>query len=331
MAKVSPGSVHVNAPLTNVSIAMLQNAGDFIASRVFPNIPVSKRSDRYYTYDRGEFNRDEMQERAPATESAGATYSIDNTPTYYCPVYAIHHDIDDETRDNADDVLAPDMEATTFVTQKALIKREKLWANKYFKTGVWTLELQGVASSPSTDEVLQWNDANSNPVSDIKAAILAVKKSTGLKPNKLVLGAEVWNVLSDHPDVVDRIKYSGGVGPANPAVVSIAAVAQLVGVEEILVMEAIENTAKEGQTPAHVFIGGKHALLAYAAKKTGLMTPSAGYTFSWTGHIGAGMEGNRIRRFRMEAIKSDRVEIEMAFDQKLVAADLGFFFKDIVA
>ena len=62
----TPSDVHVNAPLTQISIAFLQNASDFIATRVFPNIPVSKQSDRYYTYERGDFNRDEMAERAPA-------------------------------------------------------------------------------------------------------------------------------------------------------------------------------------------------------------------------------------------------------------------------
>ena len=56
----SPGDVHVNTPLTNISIAYMQDATKFISQRVFPNIPVAKQSDRYYVYDRGEFNRDEM-------------------------------------------------------------------------------------------------------------------------------------------------------------------------------------------------------------------------------------------------------------------------------
>ena len=78
----SRSDVHVNRPLTNISIAFLQNAENFIANRVFPNIPVSKKSDVFFTYDRGEFNRDEMEERAPATESAGGTYKIGND-TYF--------------------------------------------------------------------------------------------------------------------------------------------------------------------------------------------------------------------------------------------------------
>jgi hypothetical protein len=61
------------------------------------------------------------------------------------------------------------------------------------------------------------------------------------------------------------------------------------------------------------------------------MTPTAGYTFSWNGLLGASAMGGRIKKFRMENLSSDRVEIEMAFDQKLVSADLGYFWDTIVA
>ena len=325
----TPGDVHVNTPLTNISIAFVQNASNFVAARVFPNIPVSKQSDRYYTYDRGEFNRDEMVERAPGTESSGGGYKLDNTPTYYCPVYAFHKDIPDQVRSNADAVLNQDREATIFVTQKALIKREKLWASGYFGSGIWTNDWAGVASAPSGAQVLRWSDANSNPIEDVRMARRTILQSTGFEPNKLTLGRAVYDALLDHPDIVDRIKY--GQTPGAPARASIEALTRLFEVDEILISNAIENTAKEGQTASHAFIAGKHALLTYSAPTPGLMTPSAGYTFSWTGHMGAGNEGGRIKQFRMENLASDRVEIEMAWATKVVAPDLGFFFGSIVA
>ena len=111
----------------------------------------------------------------------------------------------------------------------------------------------------------------------------------------------------------------------------VEALMKLFELERIFVMKAIENTAVEGATASHAFIGGKHALLMYVAPSPGIMTPSAGYTFSWTGWMGAGAEGNRIKRFRIEKIESDRVENQMSFDLKLVAADCGYFFNGIVA
>ena len=61
------------------------------------------------------------------------------------------------------------------------------------------------------------------------------------------------------------------------------------------------------------------------------MTPSAGYTFTWTGLLGTAALGTTITRMRMEPKKATRIEIEQSFDQKLVAADLGRFFATAVA
>ncbi len=327
--KPTPGDVHVNAPLTNISIAYLQAQGNFVADQIFPNLPVNKQSDRYYTYDRGYFNRDEMEVRAPATESAGGHYDVDNTPTYYAPVYAFHHDIDDQRRSNSDSVLMPDREATELCTHKALIKRESLWVAKYFVTSVWTNEVDGVAASPSSGEFLQWNDANSTPIEDIRSKKTTILASTGFEPNTLVIDQHTYDALIDHPDIVDRVKY-GQTAPG-PAMVETSDLAALLKIPRVFVMKSIKNTANEGAANAHSFIAGKAALLCYSTPSPGLMTPSAGYTFSWTGYLGAAPQGQRIKRFRIEKISSDRVEIEMAFDQKLVSADLGCWFKDAVA
>jgi len=40
------GDLHVDKVLTNFSIAYVQNNQDFISSKVFPRLPVDKRTDR---------------------------------------------------------------------------------------------------------------------------------------------------------------------------------------------------------------------------------------------------------------------------------------------
>jgi hypothetical protein len=164
---------------------------------------------------------------------------------------------------------------------------------------------------------------------DVRTAKRAIAEKTGYEPNKLVLGRPVFDALLDNPSIIDRIKY--GQTPGDAAMARQDMLARLFGVDEVVVMNAVENTAKEGQSNSHSFIGGKVAMLCYTAPQPGLMTPSAGYTFSWTGLLGAGAEGNRIKSFRMEALSADRVEIDMCFDQKLVSADLGWFWTSIVA
>ena len=329
MPQPTRSDVHVNVPLTQISIAFMQERGNMVADRAFPNIPVVKQADRYYTYDRGMFNRDEMVKRASGTESQGIGYTVDNTPSYFADVFALHHDVPDQVRSNADSVIDPDRDATMLLTYKALIKRERTWSTRYLGASIWANDFAGVAGAPGANQFKQWDQSTSTPIEDIRAAKTRVLGSTGFVPNKLVLDARVWDTLLDHPEVIERIKF-GQTAP-NPAMSSEQIFAQLVGLDEILVMRGIFNSAAENQANSHSFISGKHALLVYAAPNPGLMVPSGGYTFSWTGLLGAGPAGQRITRFRMEWLKSDRIEIEMAYDQKLISNELGQFFGSAIA
>ncbi|RUQ78157.1 hypothetical protein ELZ22_17340, partial [Brucella abortus] len=232
----SRSDVHVNRPLTNISLAFVQDARNFVAGRVFPIVPVAKQSDAYFTYERGDFNRDEMRERAPGTESAGGTYEI-GTDTYYARTRAYHRDIPEQVRANADSPLSLDREATIFVTQKGLINREVNWAARYFTAGdpgdIWTFDVDGVASgataaasfdptNASNNDKLHWNDASSTPIEDIRQGKRFVLEETGFEPNKLTLGRPVYDALVDHPDIVGRIDRGQTSGPARATLVTLA-------------------------------------------------------------------------------------------------------------
>lgn len=338
----SKGDVHVNTPLTNISIAFLQDQSNFIAGDVFPEVSVSKQSDVYYTFDRGEFNRDEMQERADGTESVGGGYTVSNDP-YFARVYALHKDHGEQLVANTDNVLDLDRATTVYLTQKALINREVKWSATYFTAGnpgdTWTFDVDGVASSPtaassfdptnaSNNDKLQWNDASSTPIEDIRQGKTYVLESTGFEPNTLTLGRHVYNALVDHPDIIGRVDRGQTSGVARAQRDRLA---ELFEVEQVLVMNANINTAAKGQTASHSFIGGKHALLSYAPPSPGLMTPSAGYHFTWTGLLGMTNNGFRMKKYWLDVISSERLEIESAYVQKKVSADLGYFFGDIVA
>jgi hypothetical protein len=173
-----------------------------------------------------------------------------------------------------------------------------------------------------------WNLATSNPIEDMRTAKTATRLvSGGFPPNIGVFSRPVFDKLIDHPDIIDRVKY--GQTPGQPAMSNRQILAQILELEEVLIMDAVYNSAAEKATESNAFIGGNHALLAYRPKNPGIMTPSAGYTFNWTGMVG-GAAGLRIKTFRMEQLASDRIEIDAAFDMVKVSADLGFFFKDVI-
>jgi hypothetical protein len=302
--------------LTNISVAYIQKEENFVADKIFPVVPVDKQSDVFFTYTKADWFRDEARPRAGGTESAGSGYGL-STSSYSCKVFALHKDIDDQIRQNSDAPLNPDRDATEFLTQRMLLRREKEFVTKFFASGIW-----GTDVTPTN----LWSDyANSDPLVDIETGKRTILMNTGFLPNCLCLGYDVYRVLRNHPDIVDRIKYTSS------ETITKEVLAKLFDVEKIEVAMAVENTAVEGETPVMNFTHGKHALLCYTAKNPSIIVPSAGYIFSWKG-VSSGL-GYTIgtKKFRLEHLASDRIETEISFDQKVVGSDLGYFFANVVA
>lgn len=325
MAQPTQSQVHVNRPLTNISVAYMQSTAEFISDKVFPVLPVDKASDAYYVYTKNDWFRDEAQVRPPATESAGGGYGI-TTDNYNTKTYAYHKDVPWDIRANADAGIDLDRDATEFVTQRLLLRRERDWAAKYFAAGLWGTTITGVASAPSANQVIQWsNFASSDPAGDIDVGKRAIKLTTGITPNTLVLGYDVFTKLKRHTTIRDQYKY------VNSDVVTTDMLAKLFDIDRVLVAGGVYATNNEGETAAYSFVQGKGALLTYAAPRPSLLTPSAGYTFQWKGISQGAGQTVAVQTFPMRELKVDRVEAEMAFDNKLVASDLGYFFDQIVA
>ena len=316
MAQPTRTASHVDSVLTNISVAYIQSQNNFIASKVFPVIPVDKQSDLYFIYSKNDWFRDEAQRRAPATQSAGSGYGL-STGTYSADVWAFHKDVDEQTRANSDSPLNPDADATRFVTSRMLLRKEKQWAADFFVTGVW-----GTSTTPSA---LWDNYSTSDPIEDIETGKETILTNTGFMPNTLVLGYPVFRQLKNHPDIVDRIKYTSSEN------ITTAMLARLFEVDNVYVGMGTNATNNEGETAAYSLINGKHALLAYVNPSPGLLAPSAGYTFAWRGVGGPFGSEVGVSRIPMPLVKADRIEAEMAWDNKLVATDLGYIFIDAVS
>jgi len=153
---------------------------------------------------------------------------------------------------------------------------------------------------------------------------------TGFAPNICVLGAYEMAALKQHPDIIDRIKYT------QRGIVTEDLIATLFDVDELYVSYAtvasgpeMNDARTQDAAATYDFIGDSTGVLfAYAPPAPALNTPSAGYTFVWTGYQNT--EGVRIKRFRMEHINSDRVEAEQTYDMEVVCADMGLFINTAV-
>jgi hypothetical protein len=308
-----------------MSVAYMQKAENFIADKVFPVVPVDKQSDKYFSYDKNDWLRDEARLRTDGTESVGSGYNI-STESYYADVFAIHKDIGDQTRANADAPINVDREAAEFVTHRLLTRREIQWSADFMSAGVWGTTVVGVPGAPGGGQFRQWNDyINSDPIEDVEAGKAAILGVTGLEANTLVLGYDAFRQLKNHPDLVDRIKYTSA------QTITEDMIARMFDVDKVYVSKAIKATNAEGAAGAYSFTTGKTAMLCHVAPAPGLLTPSAGYTFQWTGVSGGLGATIGTSSFRLESLRATRIEAELAFDNKVVGTDLGYFFNTCVA
>jgi hypothetical protein len=354
MAQPTQSDLHVNALLTDFSGMYSQEQDAFIARDVFPIVPVTKMSDRYTMYSRADFNRNQMQKRAPGTTVKNIGYRVDTQPTYLCDVWALGKLIDDQVRGNADSIFNLDLEATRLLTTQSLINREYTWMSTFFVPGIWSNMWTGAAAAvppyptvPATSPAssytfMKWSNSASTPIQDVRFLKQIVQLTCTYRPNRMVISRPVFDVLLDHPEFVDRVKY-GQTAP-RPAQVILDTLAAIFEMDRVHVSDAIYNTAPEaagvdsGATyvpptynaginagESNSFMAGPNVWIGYTPSAPGIMTPACGYTFAWTGYFGATQAGERMSSFYFNPDRSTHVEIESAYVHKIISPDMGGF------
>jgi len=326
MPLLTPSAVHIDQPLSNLTLAYAQEQTNFIADKVFPTVGVQRQSDKYYIYDRANMNRSgDVKKLAPRTEVNRIGMAISND-SYFADVFGLGMDFDEQTLANEDAMLEIRAAGAQTLMNRVMIDREERFAASFFSAGIW-----GTDNTPSN----LWSDyTNSTPLTDVTTARRTMQLgSGGFKPNTMVVGKEVRDILVNHPDILARL--NGGATVTNTALITDAKLAEIFEVENFYVMEAVKNGAAEGLAEANAFIGGKNALLVHTPSSAGLMTPAAGLTFAWNNIPGVNNLGVTVESFSDDALKrqqvAEHIQVKMSYDMKVVGADLGYFFEDVVA
>lgn len=304
MTRPTTNQVHIDRALTNVSIGY--TPGGYVGTAIFPIVPVQKISDKFFIFTKGDWLRRGADKRAPGTRAARADYGL-STGTYACIERAVAKNVPDEIQANADAPLNPVVDGTKFVTEQLMLEMEIDIAADAFGTG-W--------ASSATPGIL-WSNNTSTPLTDVSTGRDAVVAAIGKEANKGVMGRGLWRYVSEHEDILDRIRYAAG--PNSPAVVTVNAVAALFGLDQLLIGAAIYNTAAEGVADSLSYVWGNHLLLAYVTGGPSLMEPSAGYVFAF--------RNREIRRFYEEQERNTVVEASAHWDHKIVATDAGYLIK----
>ena len=327
-------ALHVDRALTDFAIAYGPDlAATFVADRACTVKAVDKESDYYYVWDKGDFFRLEAAKRADGDKSEGSGQRL-STTTYFADVYALHTLLTDRQRAAARNEIDVEAAKVRYLMHQMKLARDNQFASELFTTSVWSgfTDQQGVASGPGANQFEQWDDyANSDPIANITGQISNLEVSAGMPGVELiaVTNTKVFRTLQNHPDMLDRIKYTSG--NERPAAVTAQAMAEVLGLDELIIAKAANNSAAEGATASMGRLFGDRFLMMYRSAVPTDDMPTAATLFSHSEFDDVTPDGAAIFTWYDESRRATVMEAQTAFDIRVTAADLGGIFYDCVA
>ncbi|MEA2056899.1 MAG: major capsid protein [Patescibacteria group bacterium] len=298
--------VHQDAVMSGISV--MYSNDEYIADRVMPVVPVQKESDTYYKFTRNW--RLPEAKRAPGGEANEVEWNL-STDNYSCVEYALKDFLADRVKNNADKPVNAEIQTTENLTDLVHLIREKRIADIVFAGGNY-------GSTSALTGSNQWDDyAGSDPIGDVRTAKDTVHAASGKMPNTMIVGYQVHSKLLDHPDILERIKYT------QKGKITADLLASLFEVDNYIVGKAIYDSSDSGGSESLGYIWGKYASLIYAEPSPGLRKVSYGYQFQ--------SRGFRTKRWRKEAREGEYFEAGEIRDEKVVASDVGYLYSTVVS
>lgn len=291
-------SLHVNQLLSNVSVAY-QNA-EYIADKLFPTIPVVKDTDLYRVYDRN-FKVPETK-RAP--KGVAKEFSFDFSTSSYALEQHAQKDyvgVDEEQQNDQGSLQVDTTEALTDV----LLRRKELMMAALFTKTSWSLQVSLAAAN-----AFNANTTVSDPVPIFDTGATTVISNSGKTPNFGYMPRPEFVAVKNHISVLDRVKYTSSE-------VSQAMIQALIGIGELHIPTAIQDTAAEGIAFSGSAFFANNCFIGWKpGNGGGIKTPSCGYTFQ--------SSAPRVRSWFDNERSATAIEVEMKVQPKVVASLTGY-------
>lgn len=258
-------------PLTNVSQEYTNDAYSWIAETVAPIVTVPKKTFNIYFYGKENLKKPVDDTRTRFGKTKIAQRSVSSKPFGPLRGHELMDGIDFDQDEMAEAPLDFEIDITNFLAEQMLITKELAVASVLSNTSIITQN--ETLSGPS-----QWSDyANSTPFEDLRHGILQQKKY-GLRPaNTLMLSAYGFSILQQHPDMIERVKYTNIAALTQDMMLDLF---KQYGIRRLLIADAVYDTAAEGLTATNDFIWGPHCWLAYITPTPGLRTVNGMYNFT---------------------------------------------------
>ena len=259
--------------------------------------------------------------RAPNTDYHPFDWDI-SSQTYLIQDYGLGHRWDD---DEASASLRPvdlNRDSTEVAADLTLLDYSRR-VNAIVNSG--TITQTATAAAIANGGGAAWDAAGSNPIGAVNTAVDTLYQATGIRPNRMVVGWDVWiDGLMNNDEVISRIQ--AGNNMAGNADITPRLVGERLFNLDLRVDTGIINTAVEGQTASLSTSGtgmiGQNAIIFYANPSPSLKSRTLGITI----HTDFG----KVYRWR-ENPKTNVVAVSHMTSEELVSAAFAYRITSVVS
>jgi hypothetical protein len=287
---------YVNQLLTNI---YLTYGGDqnYIAGKLFPSVYVDKETGIY-------FIRDKENLRAPADARRGEfsrANRVTNTlsqATYTLEEKTLEHWIPERVMKQYQDPFDPKKNGVQLITNKLQLDKE--------------LDLKATldgGAGASLDTSSSWATVSTDIQAQVVVAQNTIQQATGKKGNTVVLSKDSLDALLKNTNFRTAVQYTSFPSPQALR----TKIAEWLDVDNVYIADAINNTAKEGQTDALSYIWSDAAYILYVNPNAAIEDTSAGYEIKLKDFAYSD-------EWYQQAEKCDVVRVTDFYDNKIVDA-----------
>jgi len=305
----------VDSRLTGQVIARMNLMEDFIADAVLPYVPVNSTTYKYVDVPPGRYYQvpdTKVNQRGQVAE----TDYRESEQSGICVGHALDEAvaIEDQESQTARDLAG---EAVSRKTYELMLAREIRVAARVF----------ALASYPASNRVTLTGTDQFSSTGDPVLLIENALAVPVMRPNTIVFGHAAWRAFRRNAAVVSAIF---GAGSAENRRATQEQVAQLFGVRQVLVgMSKFAGAKIEAPGAANIGdVWTDDCALLHINPNVNTLQPMA--TFGWTARFGTPY-GATFFDPKRGAKGSTIVRAAQYIDERIVASDLGYLFKDCVA
>jgi hypothetical protein len=273
------------------------------------DVPVTKDAGYYWVFNKN--FRLEESERANGAPANMATWDA-STASYNVREHALKDVITETDIDNADSVFDLRADTVEFLSDKIMMRQEKMVSDLLFTTTSFS------NNAPlNTASSWNYNTTTSAPIQNVLSATAVILAQSGKRPNVMATNFAVFAALKENQNVYNRLAYT------KDKLITEQILASVFDVSNFYVGAAVYETNKEGESATYSSIIPSDVLVGYFEGTPGMKKVTTANMF----RVKKKGSPYRVKNWRDENIEGEYIECQTKAVPKVVASLCAYLFK----